>query len=323
MKIDEFNRCLIATPLLHLPRVAEFIESRSHAFLIDENISYDSMYSLLAERSDISSIFVNPNAQGFILDKKLLSASSSLKCINTCSTGLNHIDLKACNDLGLKLYSLTKDYDLINNLPSTSELAFGMMLALFRNIPQCAEFVLDDNWNYKGVMGHQLSGSRIGVLGYGRLGKIFCNQLSGFGVKVSVCERLSTIQIPTEFNVVDIETLFKTCDAIALHIHSNDDNLRIINKSLLKDCKRGLLLINTSRGDIVDESDIADYILSGKLGGYATDVVATEFGNLDDSPVLKLFKQRLYNIIITPHVGGMTFEGQEKAFLYALNKFIF
>ena len=82
-------------------------------------------------------------------------------------------------------------------------------------------------------------------------------------------------------------------------------------------------MINTSRGDVVNELDISKSLESGHLGGYATDVLESEFSNIDDSPILNLYKKNKYNIIITPHVGGMTFEGQEKAFLYALNKFKF
>lgn len=322
MKLNSNNKCLIATPLLHLSKVASLIQSKSGCFEIKETPTYVSLLNYLSDHPEIRSIVVNPNAQGFILDYKILS-SSSLKLINTCSTGTNHIDLQACKDLGIEVWSLTRDYELINNLPSTSELAFCMLLSLYRNIPKCFEFVDNCNWNYRQVMGHQLADSHIGVLGYGRLGKIFCNQLRGFNAKISVCEILEEVYVPDDLNRLDIKNLFQSCDAVAIHIHSTESNKKLINNELLCNAKPGLCLVNTSRGDIVCENTIAKLVRSHHLGGYATDVLASEFTKLEDSPILKLFHEKKHNVVITPHVGGMTYEGQDKAFLFALNKFKF
>ena len=320
MRLSTSDKCLIATPLLHLPKVRQFVQLHSRFFEINEDITYDNLNSFLSSRNDIRAILVNPNAQGFVIDHKILS-ESNLQCINTCSTGLNHIDQKSCKDLNIKIFSLKNDYSLINNLPSTSELAFGMMLGLFRNYSQCNQAVLRHDWNYKSVMGHQLEEASIGVLGYGRLGKIFCRQLSGFNVNVSVCESSPDVLVPSNFKRVTIEKLFSQSDAVAIHIHSTPENKGIINSDLLSKAKRGMYLINTSRGDLVDEETIAEMLKSSALGGYATDVLATEFSRIEDSPVLKLHQEGRHNIIITPHVGGMTFEGQEKAYLHALSKF--
>ena len=172
-------------------------------------------------------------------------------------------------------------------------------------------------------MGHQLAGSTIGILGYGRLGKIFCEQLSGFRTNILVCDNSIDVEVPNKYKRVDIDTLFASCDAIILHIHSSKQNKQLVDNKLLSLIKKGSYLINTSRGDVVNELDISKSLESGHLGGYATDVLESEFSNIDDSPILNLYKKNKYNIIITPHVGGMTFEGQEKAFLYALNKFKF
>ena len=320
MKISSVCKCLIATPLLHLPKVKQFVHAHSQCFEIDENITYDNLKNLLSVRSDIRSILVNPNAQGFVIDHNILS-DSNLQCINTCSTGLNHIELESCNNLSIQIFSLKNDYSLINNLPSTSELAFGMMLGLFRNYSKCNEAVMRHDWNYKSVMGHQLEESSIGVLGYGRLGKIFCRQLSGFNVNISVCESSPDVSVPRHFNSVSIDELFSQSDATVIHIHSTSENKKLINSELLSKAKKGMYLINTSRGDLVDEEAIAQMIKSGHLGGYATDVLATEFSHLEKSPILMLHQLGKYNTIITPHVGGMTFEGQEKAYLHALAKF--
>ena len=322
MKLDMDNKCLIATPVMHLTEVADFVRLHQDSFVLDESISYKQLANRLSTSPEIKALLVNPNAQGFLIDKNLLSLSS-LRLINTCSTGLNHIDMEGCKHLDIDVFSLKTDYELINNLPSTSELAFGMMLALFRNFSGCSSAVLNNDWNYRPVMGHQLAGSTIGVLGYGRLGKIFCEQLSGFNTNILVCDNSDNVHVPNHLKRVDIETLFSCCDAIALHIHSTEENKYLIGDKLLSNTKKGFYLVNTSRGDIVNENHIAKLLQSGHLGGYATDVLETEFSELEDSPILQMYKKNKFNIVITPHVGGMTFEGQSKAFLYALNKFSF
>ncbi len=320
MLLSSTRKCLIATPVLHLPKVAEYVLNNKDVFVLMENPNYDDLNSLLSSNSSIVSLFINPNAQGFFIDRDLL-VNTSLRCINTCSTGTNHIDKQACLDLHIQLYSLAKDYSLINSLPSTSELAFGMMIALYRHFPKCNELIMDNNWNYKDAMGHQISGSTVGVLGYGRLGKIFCKQLEGFGAQILVCDNDPEVDVPSKYKRVDINDLFTESNAVAIHIHSIPANIGIINSSLLRLSRKGFYLINTSRGDLVDEKALASLLESGHLGGYATDVLATEFSQLGDSPVLKLYQKQKYNILITPHVGGMTYEGQEKAFLFALKKF--
>ena len=110
----------------------------------------------------------NPNKQNFILDEDIFK-DSTVKGINTASTGLNHIDLDYCVEKNIKVVSLKNDLELINDLPSTSELAFGLMMSLMRNIPKSFHSVKDGNWDYEPYVGHQIKGKTIGIIGYGRL----------------------------------------------------------------------------------------------------------------------------------------------------------
>lgn len=319
-KLNTKKRCLIATPVNHLPSVKEFLIKKKNLFLIEERISKDNLVNKFNEDHTLKYLFVNPNAQGYFIDKEMLSKLTILG-INTCSTGTNHIDMEYCKEKKIDVISLKNDFEIINNLPSTSELAFCLMQSLFRKLILCNNHVVDaGGWDYLNVMGNQLAGKTIGCLGFGRLGKIFCNQLRGFNVDIKVCEKENTI-IPKPFKKVSINELFLTCDAVAIHVHSSSENKNLVNCKLLEKTKKGFLLVNTSRGDICDELEIAKLINNGHIGGYATDVLSTEFIDIKLSPIYKLAKERNHNIIITPHVGGMTFEGQSKAFLHALNKF--
>ena len=118
------------TPLDHIPEVLERITDLSKICLYRPEISKTELKKLLRKEC-IDAIFTNPNKQNFILDRDIFS-NTSVKLINTASTGLNHIDLEDCKDLNIDVLSLTQDYELIRYLPSTSELAFGLALSLIR-----------------------------------------------------------------------------------------------------------------------------------------------------------------------------------------------
>ena len=321
MILSPNSRCLIATPVSHLGEVKKFIHKNEKYFVLHENGNRDSVMQMFANNPEIRYIFVNPNAQGYIIDREFMT-STRIAGINTCSTGTNHIDLSAVEQLNIALFSLTYDLELISQLPSTAELAFGLMLGLCRSIINGNnDVVANNNWNYTSFMGRQLKGQTVGVLGYGRLGKMFAQMLRGFDVRILVCEENVNIKVDTPFERVDIVELFSSSNIVALHIHSSPNNKQLINRNLIGLMPPNSYLINTSRGDICNEEDISSLLVNGQLGGYATDVLATEFTDIQESPIHRLAKTGKYNIIITPHVGGMTVEGQEKAFLYALNKF--
>ena len=128
----------------------------------------------------------------------------------------------------------------------------------------------------------------------------------------------SIIQVNSTFDA-DFELLLKMSDIISLHVHANNETRHMIDKKVLGKMKNNSYIVNTSRGEIVNEHDIVEALRSGKLKGYATDVIEDEYGDRHKSPILKGIKEGL-NILVTPHVGGMTWEGQQKAYMWSINK---
>ena len=116
-----------------------------------------------------------------------------------------------------------------------------------------------------------------------------------------------------------LENMFEICDVISLHVHVTDETKYMISKKLLGLSKKGLYIINTSRGEIVNENDIVQSLNKGNLLGYGTDVIENEFDDITKSPIIKAMNKGK-NIIVTPHVGGMTIEGQTKAYNWSINK---
>jgi D-3-phosphoglycerate dehydrogenase len=310
----------VITPIKHLDGVVELLQSKGNVFLYEESTK-DEVRNLLLE-TDIDTLLCNPNQQTYKIDKELLEGTN-VKLINTCSTGMNHIDVNYCNKNNIKIYSLTKDMNLINNLPSTSELAFGLMLSLLRKIPQGQKHVSEYGWDYTQFMGRQVKGLKVGIVGYGRLGKMMYNFCKAFGADVMVYDPYIKEQLTDSFLLnhwcSSLEQLFEFSDVVSPHVHVTAETKYIINKDLVGSIKKDCYIINTSRGEIVNENDIVEGLESGIITGYGTDVIENEFDNLNDSPIIKSMNKG-ENIIITPHVGGMTIEGQTKAYNWAVNK---
>jgi len=300
-------KILCLTPIKHLDGIFEYLQSFGKVDYLPEssaNIIRDTLSIL-----DYDVIFCNPNKQNYKLDEYILKHFSGT--IVTASTGLNHIDMEYCENNDIKVLSLTKDYDLINDLPSTSELAFGLMSSMLRNIPSGFNDVKNGGWDYDKFMGHQLKGKIIGLIGYGRLGKMMKTFCDAFGMTVKIHD-------PYE-GYDDLDLILRESDVISLHVHANDETRHMINKKTLVKIKNNSYIVNTSRGEIVNEHDIIEALRSGKLKGYATDVIEDEYGSRENSPILNGVKEGL-NILVTPHVGGMTWEGQQKAYKWAINK---
>jgi len=302
----------VITPIKHLKGITNLLESKGQIFYLEEGTKNQVRNLLLSNHID--TILCNPNQQTYKIDKELLEGTN-IKLINTCSTGMNHIDQKYCRSENITIYSLTRDMELINNLPSTSELAFGLMLSLLRNIPKCNNHVSKYYWDYTQFMGRQVKDLKIGIIGYGRLGKMMEKYCKAFDAQVTIYDPYI---FPNQTKK-SLENMFVNCDVISLHVHVTDETKYMINKKLLGLSKKDLYIINTSRGEIVNENNIVEALKNKKLSGYGTDVVEHEFNDLKKSPIINAMNEG-ENIIVTPHIGGMTIEGQTKAYKWSISK---
>jgi D-3-phosphoglycerate dehydrogenase len=294
----------------HLDGVYDLLEEFGNITYVPD-ITKEELKSTLFE-TKTKYLFTNPNKQSFILDEEVLK-DSNIKVINTCSTGTNHIDMKYCKENNIEVWHLARDYELINQLPSTAEHAFGLMLSLIRKIPMSFHSVRDGNWDYEPYIGRQLKGLTVGIIGYGRLGKMMETYCHAFGMTVKIHD-------PYE-GYDDLDLVLRESDVISLHVHVTGKTVGMINGNTIKRMKKKPYLINTSRGEIVYEKKVIEAIEEGKLSGYATDVITDEFGNIHNSKLVEFSMNPNRNVIITPHVGGMTWEGQTKAYKWAVRKF--
>ena len=254
-------------------------------------------------------IFCNPNIMSYRLDKHILSAH--VVAISTASTGTDHIDMDLCKNLGIRVFSLAGDTQVLDKISSTAEMAFGLMISLIRKIPSAFNAAKNGKWEQVPLTGRQLDILTMGVVGYGRLGSKMAKYCEAFDMEVMVCDPYKISPYP---NISLIE-MSKVCDVVSLHVHLSDETRYMIDNNFLNG--RVKYIVNTSRGAIVKEDHIIQALEKHKLIGYVADVVEDELGNISNSEIIK--RSNDLNIIITPHIAGTTREAHLLAFNRAVD----
>jgi D-3-phosphoglycerate dehydrogenase / 2-oxoglutarate reductase len=246
----------------------------------------------------------------FLINSKFLKEYKNLKYIITNTTGLDHIDLIYCKKKNITIISLNDIMNKIQKVQSTADLTFGLIINLSRNITYSNKY-LDKNKifdRYK-FISHDLNGRTLGIVGLGRIGKRVAKYAKCFGMKVIGHDKYKSQNYFEKNSVTKVskEKLLKKSNIIS--IHSSSEKLKKIldTQDLLK-IKKGAILVNTSRDFLIDQKILFKLIKSKHLIGYGTDVLPNERNKLlfRKNEIFKLSKN--YNVLITPHLGGCTFE---------------
>ena len=267
--------------------------------------------------SNAQIIFTNPNSSPILLNEATLAHLDDLEVVVTASTGTVHIDQQYCASRGVRVISLTTEYATLKKISSTAEHALCLTLHGLRNIHHALKSVEDGQWDYLPFVGRQINQLTVGVIGYGRLGTMYAHYCRSMGAKVVVCDPWKTSEIrDAGFQSMSAEQVFEISDVISLHIHAQD-NSEFVNSSLLEKAKETLLLVNTSRGEIVCDHDLVKFLRKNPDAKYNTDVLSSEFLGLTDN-VIYMESSKNKNITITPHIGGMTKDAQFLAYHRAL-----
>lgn len=270
----------------------------------------------LAKDCDIISIFVSSDASAAVLDKL-----PQLKFIACRSTGYDNVDLVAAHKRGI----------LTANVPSygentVAEFAFALLLALARKIPQALEQVRHGEIDTHELSGIDLAGKTLGVVGTGRIGSHAISIGRGFGMKVVGFDPFPRLELEGQlgFSYVDFRELIKTSDIITIHAPLSKTTEHLFDAAAFRAMKPSTLLINTSRGEIIDTDALHAALSTGKLAGAGLDVIEGE-ELLDSQHELQIIRhhrskqqlrlaaeianlEKLPNVLITPHNGFNTQE---------------
>lgn len=241
---------------------------------------------------------------GHQIDAELLEKARSLRAIVTPTTGLDHVDLETAERLGVEVLSLRTESDVLGDIASTAEHTWALLLALMRRIPWAHSHVIEGGWDRDGFRGNDLAGLRLGILGLGRLGSVVASYGRAFGMKVHAFDPYRA-SWPDDIEASgSLEELATYSDVLSIHVHLTENTEGMIDDSVLSGMPERAVLVNTSRGEIVNESDLLAALASGHLRGAALDVLAGERSE-SPSPLVE-FARHHDNLLITPHIGGAT-----------------
>ena len=231
----------------------------------------------------------------------VIEAATNLKVIGRAGSGLDNVDKEAATKKGIVVMNTPG-----GNTITTAEHAIALMFALARNIPQATASMKQGKWEKKKFMGVELFNKTLGVLGLGNIGSQVAKRAQGLQMNVIGYDPFLSDERAKELGVkkVDLDELFEKSDFITIHTPLTPETKNLINKDSIQKMKDGVRIINCARGGIVNEKDLYDAIVSGKVAGAALDVFEKE-------PPEDLSLIKLEQVICTPHLGASTREAQE------------
>lgn len=256
-----------------------------------------------AERIKNASIIISNKV---ILDRSCLSQAKQLRLICVAATGTNNVDLEAARDLGIRVTNVTG-----YATPSVVQHVFSLMLALTTRLADYSQAVANGAWQQSSQFCllnfpiQELAGKRLGIVGYGELGRAVADVAKAFGMQVLIGQRPGG---SLQLDRIPLEVLLPQVDVLSLHCPLAENTKNLIGQKELGLMKKGALLINTARGGIVDEAALAAALRSGKIGGAGMDVLIQE-PPTEGNPLLE---SDIPNLIVTPHIAWASRESRQR-----------
>lgn len=236
--------------------------------------------------------------------KKVLDAAEKLQAIGCFCIGTNQVDLAAATKKGVAVFNAP-----YSNTRSVAELVIGSSIILIRKIIDKNKAAHEGIWNKDASGSYELRGKTLGIIGYGNIGSQLSVLAEGLGMKVIFYDVETKLPLGNAVDKKTLKELVGNADIITLHVPELESTKNLINKNNLKYFKKGSILINYARGEVVDLDALAKFLKEGHLGGAAIDVFPWEPEKNGDRFTTPL--QGLSNVLLTPHIGGSTQEAQQ------------
>ena len=296
----------------------------------NENIKHELIYfdaSLNAETTNLAlgfeavCLFVSDK-----MDKNAIEKLSKIgvKLIDLRSAGFNNVDIEAAEKHHIKVLRVPA-----YSPQAVAEHAVALILTLNRKTHKTYNRVREGNFSLENLMGFNLSGKTVGVIGTGKIGTAFCQIMLGFGCKIIAYDiKESSILKEKGVEYIPLEELLHNADIISIHCPLTQDTQHLFNSTTFSKMKKGAMLINTSRGGLIKTSDAITVLKSGQLGYLGIDVYEQEdhlfFKDLSESVIQDDLIERLmafHNVLITPHQGFFTKEALDQIAITTLKNF--
>jgi len=257
------------------------------------------------------------------IDQEVLDRAPMLKVIATNATGTDHIDLEYAEKRGVEVISLKGEYEFLRNIHATAELTWGLILAGIRKIPTAFDSVKQREWDRNRFLGNELFGQRLGIIGLGRIGEKVANYAQAFGMDVIAYDVMpeKALKYPFVSMCSSLIECIEKSDILSIHVPLNDETNKLIGRNEISLMKKNSFFVNTSRGAIVDDEALLDALTTNHIAGAALDVLEGEGvdGFVQHNNLIR-YARNNDNLLITPHIGGVTFQSWEKTELFIAEK---
>ena len=274
---------------------------RQHGYVKVEKISKAlTEEELIEEIRDVHILGIRSKTQ---ITKKVLDAAVKLQAIGCFCIGVNQVDLKSATKNGVVVFNAP-----YSNTRSVAELVIGLAIMLIRRIPDKNKAAHEGIWMKEAKNSFELRGKTLGIIGYGNIGSQVSVLAEALGMKVLFYDVETKLPLGNAEDARTLKDLLSRADVVTLHVPETAQTKNLINKNNLRYFKKGAILINYARGEVVDLDALSKELKEGTIGGAAIDVFPWEPEKNGDRFVTPL--QHMPNVILTPHIGGSTEEAQ-------------
>jgi D-3-phosphoglycerate dehydrogenase len=255
------------------------------------------------------------------IDAEMLGTRPRCRTLVAGVTGLDHVDLEACAARGVRVLSLKGETAFLKDVRATAELTVGLLLALLRHIPAAAAHVRAGGWDRGLFRGHELFGKTAGVVGMGRLGAQVARLLAAFGMHVLGYDLRPDFPEGLAERCPGLLALLARSDVVTLHVPYGPETRHLIGQAELEAMKSTAVLVNTSRGGVVDEAALLTALATGRVAGAALDVLEGEPAIDPGHAVVRALASH-NNLLVVPHLGGYTTESLEKTEVFLAERLV-
>jgi len=243
------------------------------------------------------------------------------RVLATPVTGLDHIDLDLCAAHGIEVVSLRGEVEFLRTVRATAEHTLALLLGLLRRLPAATRATAAGEWDRDRFPGHEIQGATVGVVGVGRLGTIVAGYLRALGAHVLGCDPRADFPHDAVDERTDLDDLLARSDVVTLHVSYSDATRHLIGATELARMRPHAVLVNTSRGGLVDEAALLHALATDALGGAALDVLDGEPAITPDHPVLRAAATD-DRLLVTPHLGGNTAESFRRTEVFLAHRVV-
>lgn len=283
---------------------------------LGSQVGFKALEEILAGRAEAEHVEASPEAVQRALEgaAALLDASMKVRITNEmvrrapelgiiacATTGSDHIERDELDRRNIPVRTLREDREVLLGLTPAAELSWALLMACARRLTGACDHVKGGQWNRDLFPGIMLKDKRLGLIGCGRLGSWMARYAKAFGMEVAAYDP-HVDALPEGVLRLDLEDLVRTSDFVSVHVHLSEETTALLSRDLLESAKPGVIVVNTSRGAVIDENALLDGLRSGRIQGAGLDVLDGE-PDIQSHPLV-VYAREHDNVVITPHCGG-------------------